>query len=947
MRCWWVPRLLVLGVFLASGLLAQTPMVTVSSVSINIDPANTDSYDLQGTISGLTLAGASYVLLSMGNFGAGIPISNFVQQPGSNVFLYQDSTGQTPYWVSSLTLDMDAQVFHAQASGIVLAGLTNPFAVQLGTDRILGCAMARVQQTGMGTYQLTPGDPVGTTCELQTLPVAVPQLIAAGAPTDTTISATILAYTGIPQNLQLFRTDGDAQPIGDPLCTLTTLPLTGMACTVTFNEANPGAIPLIVQATLNGKTVLSPGFSIQVVNPATDDNVQQLSDIENAVMQAWQNFTQFGDTPYARIQTLATLRTMLAPAAGLTAQPIGLALDGLSIVVQSDSGLPVVMVLNDLADMLPSTGVSSPPAAVKRRQTASSLRPRAATLQCGNFQRDVVANNSVQIWSPGDLFGFTGYQLIVDELKNSKCPAFQFDNPLIGSQATPASLTSLSGHGTIILNSHGGYDSSRGYLLSGEPSKRGVVEITAARGFEATGCVPEGCYKAVYSNHPNLSPLTNAIIYGGFCHSFEGGSHGFSGALAPPGSNSSYFGYNGCSPPFDDVTYGSPLFDRLINSYSSTFDAYNVVLALGGGGTSPDLCISPKCELFGPATRHFGMTGDFNLAYTGNPQLASSNSTVPYVVGMFSSLNLTALLDGASSCSAMNFNWANTANGGHLASGDGSGQDNFMSANANVTYNPKKPPEISPVPVFTRFDQVMVDFLPDPANPVAARACANVTVTEPDQILHVVYDGQGQSTETVMYSGLGTTYTGTSNLTWHAEWDLHMPVIGTAFLPVLPGSSVTGMTTASVTATGFTCSGPPVINTDHGNGPAPTVQSPYIGAAAFAYPMVPMYVETFGGVDYNLCGGMGKPAVGDYGTVGPGYPGWDLASEIFMFNLDLSQYYGKTTTMSMAAVGHLQTPDGASDSGTVDIGGTLTFSTVAPCDARTQACAPSVRQQGR
>lgn len=36
--------------------------------------------------------------------------------------------------MNSLTIDLDAHTFKAQANRIVLAGLTNPFAVQLGTD---------------------------------------------------------------------------------------------------------------------------------------------------------------------------------------------------------------------------------------------------------------------------------------------------------------------------------------------------------------------------------------------------------------------------------------------------------------------------------------------------------------------------------------------------------------------------------------------------------------------------------------------------------------------------------------------------------------------------------------------------------------------------------------------------------------------------------------------
>ncbi len=275
--------ILVLFRLSTSELMAQTASLAVNSVSINISPTATDSYVLQGTIQGLNLTDASYVLFSVGNFGATFAKSVFVQQPGTQIFTYQDSTGQAPGWISSLTIDLDAGTFKAQANSIVLAGLTNPFVVQLLTDQSASCTMVRVQQSTANAYQLTPSDPTGMTCELATPPVTLPNVVQAGTATNVTIDVNPLQLntSDIPQSMQLYRADDNAQPLGGALCTLALQSSGDYLCTVSFNEANPGAVDLLVEATIAGHPVLSPGFTLNVAAPATTEIAQQLLDVEN------------------------------------------------------------------------------------------------------------------------------------------------------------------------------------------------------------------------------------------------------------------------------------------------------------------------------------------------------------------------------------------------------------------------------------------------------------------------------------------------------------------------------------------------------------------------------------------------------------------------------------------------------------------------------------------
>jgi len=259
---------------LATSLLAraQSPVVTLKSATITIDPGSGDSYSVQGTFNGLSFTGAQAVLLSVGQFQTSLLRTDFVQQPGTNIFVYTDATGQAPYWVSSLTLNLDAQTFSAQASGIVLAGLTNPFAIQLGTENGSACTMARLQSPDGANFQLTAGDGVNEPCQISFPQLSQPSFFA-GQTTNIQFQVSIPTTTNVdPGSVQLFQVDANAQPVGTPLCNLTAggTALDGGAnygCTVGFSNNAPGSVPLIIQATSGPNKLLSPGFHVLAVAP--------------------------------------------------------------------------------------------------------------------------------------------------------------------------------------------------------------------------------------------------------------------------------------------------------------------------------------------------------------------------------------------------------------------------------------------------------------------------------------------------------------------------------------------------------------------------------------------------------------------------------------------------------------------------------------------------------
>ena len=144
----------------------------------------------------------------------------------------------------------------------------------------------------------------------------------------------------------------------------------------------------------------------------------------------------------------------------------------------------------------------------------------------------------------------------------------------------------------------------------------------------------------------------------------------------------------------------------------------------------------------------------------------------------------------------------------------------------------------------------------------------------------------------------------TANLTWHASWDLPLPLTGSSFqggvLRANPGAIVQGATSETYASLPQdNCTGQPVINTNHGQGvPPATPQSPYLGIASLSYPLplsgaIPMWVDAFGGDDYRLCDGAYLAGVGDYGQPQPGYPSFDTPPDVVKFAVDQSQWIGQ------------------------------------------------------
>jgi hypothetical protein len=708
----------------------------------------------QGTFSGLSFSTAQSIVLSVGQFSGTIPISGFTRQEGTNVYTYQDSTGTSPFWVSSLTLDLDAQTFTARASGIVLGGLPNPFPVELGTDQGTGCATARVGQSNPGTFELT-----GTGgCVIQDPPLVDPPVVLAGTPTTVAISVTIAAGAILdPTSVVLYRADGDAQPAGDPLCRLTVDPTGTFSCMVSINEPAPVTIPLLVQALSGGQALVAPGFSLQVAGPIGDADMQQLSDIQNIMSQSAVNVTQYGDSVQLRVMAMTALRSYFAREPGLTGQAVSLCPDGLSIGVRLDSGLAVVLALEDLADLLHTSADSAASirhhsraeAAAARLQPAqrpksaerAALTPRDSSgpPQCGQYQRDVVQNNKVLLWDPGLTFflePWDGSPEILAPLINSKCPKLDV-KPLRGSDATIQALDDFPSYGTVVMVTHGGIDPNRHYFfISGDVSILKFNYYGDANTTVGISCFPYGdvthplfgCFLHVYANSPHVRALNKGILYAAFCYSYNGQ---MISKFAPFGSQNAYYGFENATYEADLSSVGAALFDSLVNHYNATGPALQ-------DGRNAFSGKSPY------GLNELGATGDLNLAYVGNPAIVVPNRSAPYTAATGDSFLFRAMLDGTDSCNPpaggqwLSCKWNNTpAAVGRLADSTSQQQNSFTNmasnsqgnaapgANSTPLYYAQAQYSASSNPTGSA-DNITVDFLPDPSNPIAARACATV-----------------------------------------------------------------------------------------------------------------------------------------------------------------------------------------------------------------------------
>jgi hypothetical protein len=730
---------------------------------------------LQGSFEGLAFRDAQIITLSVGQFSSSISTKDFVQDPDTNILTYQDSTGLAPGWISGLTIDPSSGTFSAQGAGIVLAGLPNPFAVKLGTENGSACTMVRVQ-TGDGTsFELASIDGVLQPCSIPSSPQVSPAAFFAGQPADVRFRLTVLPTANLDtESVQLFRSDINAQPVGFPLCTLRDSGnvsdgdvIAGdgtYGCIVHFAEATPGKIPLVAQARAGTSLLLSSGFSVLVVAPMSQADIDAITAVEGAVGAAWDDkVTRFGATAQARMQTIAAIRGLPGVA------EVRLLEDGLSIGIQFTSGVRYALVLNRLLDgqgVAGATGAQSHGPVIAEvgtsleNRNAGLLDSKAASapVACNSPTRPVVRNNSTLIWDAGFFPEPNVPSIAAQAFGAVKCPGFFVKHV----DATIENAQLFPDYGTIIIETHGfPWFGDIVFLTKEEIQKPppGDPLWTTLQNGGITAASPDHVhwYKSLTNRFfESLGPFQKTIVFVSACYGAN--SSAMADVFAAKGG--AYYG-------FTDITFASfqlagvtipgfpemvapKLFNYLLGDYQTVSDAYQGVdhsdptlqalLSLPFAGWAELLkALTGVGVSVNQLNSRFVLLNDSSnkLAYLGNPVIASLSGMPPsFTTGPTGVLNLKAQLEGAVGCDGtMNYMWNNPAKQGHLTPASGGGRDVFTSLDPLAIYSANS----ATTPGGD--ENLMVDFFPDGSTAVPARACATVHV--PAGCIAVIGNGQG------------------------------------------------------------------------------------------------------------------------------------------------------------------------------------------------------------
>jgi hypothetical protein len=762
---WVLTALLV-----AAPALASSPTVRVSSANLSIDQTATDSYSISGSLDGLSLEDAQTIKFGVGQFGADIPLSAFVHKGGTDVYSYKDASGLSPYWLSSLTIDLGKDTFSASASGIVLSGLGNPFQLRIGTNIAVACGTVRVRNSSTTshteTYELTPGEQPTAPCSISGPPVASPATIPVKAETKVTM---VMNATGLDaKSARLFLADVNAHPTGSALCTFDLSRDGSYSCTAAFTPSKGGPVPLVVEATVKGEPVYSPGFFVQAVATATSEEIlAQIVKVQGLLASGDTAYEKYGDSVSARVKVLEALRQSMPAQSGLTGQPVQLSPGGSELSIIVPSGVPINY---NISNPQPPPTASAQDANLHQgtplREVAptgdtqglntaqQNVQPHDKPQECGDFARQIVANINVLLWNPGSIFwsgdeyadgGSPGDQ-VADVLEASKCPHFNVVRR-DGPEATLAELAKMKEYGTVIISTHGFVDSrSRHFIVSGEevpwPAGGGYEPPTDKPDEQGIWCNRDEhtCYQTIYSDNPLLQVSPNTIVYGGFCDGFDEPLqlNGFSIPLVDEwgavfaGDNNAFIGYSGVVYVWrQEITDGKAVFNSLLKSYSNVLEAVQAA-------ADPQMALG---EGFDGGNGH-------NLAYVGNPHLVLTRIHPK----LFGSQVLAATLEGTASCvqsgtsQNMNVNWMNPATAGHLVPSTktvSGSQESFTDvANCDATGGCDAnnipitiPPTVSnwalaeytPDALLSgNSDKVTADFYPDPTGDAVARACLTV-----------------------------------------------------------------------------------------------------------------------------------------------------------------------------------------------------------------------------
>ncbi len=656
--------------------------LSLRSAKIRIDPKRGDSFVLAGSSNGLS----GDVTLALDRFRFMVPAKEFRKG--------KFNAGKGGSGLTLLKVSRDR--FIAEGVGLALAGLPNPFPLQVGNDceliRVRSKATRKAKHRSARTQLSLAGD--AGPCRITSRPSLDPITVQATVQTDVTVRLSIPGNVDA-ESVKLFKVDNAGRPMGAPLCVLQDDgkasdgdQVAGDAtfgCIVGFTEPHVTLLPLIVVASSAGQAFSSPGFVLAVVNPPAPSDIQIVLDVQNAAASFWsQSQSQFGDGLQARTRTIAflggqqgVLEAALSP-------------DGVDIGIVYTSGIVGGLMLSP---RIPAVSASTatmrllagPTAFLRLLDTQrGSLHTGfpESTAGCMTAPRHRVGNGNVLVFDPLFFPAGEDESITIPDMMQNACPNFSI-TPAYGSDATVGAILSLANYGTVLLTTHGFVDPFwRVNFLTGQETDSPPTDfrhLLTPPALTIVGPVPGSPYtKPVVAVAPSFmqyvpGQMPDGIVWAGYCWSaFSGGF----GEFLTKGA-STVFGFTSVvSSPFA-LSSGANLFQHLLDDFATANEAYE--------------SITPKVDplgsfVFDPRTHlwavpaHFDIYGDSTTAYLGPVSLVPGASTI--MNG--SEVALTAVVEGADSCT-LRYHWRNSVPSlGTLT--DGMGSDDFQSDMTSVNF---------------------------------------------------------------------------------------------------------------------------------------------------------------------------------------------------------------------------------------------------------------------
>ncbi len=723
------PGAVSLGGLVIVALLVASPAraLVIEAGSVKL-ASRSDDVRVKGRYDGVTIDGAAAVVVTIDRVSLRVPLASFARK--RSILTHRGPGG--PGQISRLRIDLRKRRFLFTATGWALAGLSNPFRFAIGTDAATDCSMARLRGRA-GRRRKRPTIRLAVVradaCGGLGIPRVRPVTVPVGVSTEVRVRVDVPAGAGLDTaSVRLFRTDGAGSPAGDALCTMSPDPAApgAFGCSTTVAEAAASLVPLVVTGRAAGADVSSPGVTLPVVAPPTDQDLTAVGAAAEEAEALWeQSRDRLGDTLAARMETLRALGGV----PGI--MDAALSPDGIDIVMRYTTGWLGGLVLNRPAeDGGAAQSVPRPEKATPSAHLAGSGTPLSVFRSCpaegsgvcctSSTARAPLLGRRVLIWYPG-FFKVEDGPIAQQKFAAGACLGFGKPHIVTGAAADVASVLDFPNYETVVISSHGivdGYDrvvlvTAEGGTLESLRSEEkrladGDVEVEVLPVSKTQGLlgVSEDFIAAIPGRFP-----PNAIVYASHCYS------AYKNGALPYGTLGVgvHFGYDWTTHQDYTSSVVGQLFEHLVKRYETTGDAYDAVSpkvdphALFGHVPDPT-SFRTLAEL---AQANFVPTGLRIIAYVGAASVTPQTSDL--APGEQAVLRADA--QGRGSCE-LTFHWKNTAEHGHLT-GDGP-PDDFEGMQDEATYTANDSSNDEGI------DDVGVELTPpDGGNPIGV-ACADV-----------------------------------------------------------------------------------------------------------------------------------------------------------------------------------------------------------------------------